>query len=148
MDQIILPEQKGFIKGRYILDAIINLWECTDYASELSLDFLFLKIDFDKAYDRVEWDFILQSLHDVGLGKKFINYTHMLLGNASSIVAFNGSLSQPIQLKRSIRQGCPLAPLLFVIVADSLGWLVQQSMAQGKIQGIPITPINKEFCLQ
>ena len=59
MDSLILKEQKGFIKGRFILDAIIAMWEGIDYANDIDLDLLFFKIDFDKAYDRVDWDFIL-----------------------------------------------------------------------------------------
>ena len=93
MDAIILSSQKGFIKGRYILDAILNLWEGSEYASDLSLDFLFLKIDFDKAYDRVEWDFILQSLYDMGCGKMFIKFVHVLLGNATTHISLNGKLT-------------------------------------------------------
>lgn len=41
LDSLILKEQKGFIKGRYILDAIITLWESCDYAIEEDVDFLF-----------------------------------------------------------------------------------------------------------
>lgn len=54
LDALILKEQKGFIKGRFILDAIIAIWEGMELVTEEQLDMLFLKIDFDKAYDRVE----------------------------------------------------------------------------------------------
>ena len=103
MDFLILKSQKGFIRVRYILDAILNLWEGSEYANDLSLEFLFFKIDFDKAYDRVEWDFILQSLFDMGCGKNFIKYVHMLLGNATTHVALIGLLTQGIKLKKFIR---------------------------------------------
>ena len=59
MNDFILPEQKGFIKGRFILDAIITLWEVLEDAQNLDQPFVFFKIDFDKAYDRIEWDFVL-----------------------------------------------------------------------------------------
>ncbi|MCO5548209.1 hypothetical protein L7F22_001666 [Adiantum nelumboides] len=64
------------------------------------------------------------------------------------MVALNGHLTPSIILKRSIRQGCPLAPLLFVIVADALGWLVQDSLNQGLIKGLPIFGNPKDLCLQ
>ena len=148
MDSIILKSQKGFIKGRFILDTILNLWEGCEYANDLSLDFLFLKIDFDKAYDRVEWDFILQSLHDIGCGRKFIKSVQVLLGNATTHVSLNGNLTQGIKLQKSIRQGCPLAPLLFVIAADALGWLVQDKMQHGLIKGIPVEGFPNDLCLE
>lgn len=78
LDSLILKEQKGFVKGRFIMDAIITMWEGMEYISEEQLDMLFLKIDFDKAYDRVEWDFILQSLFDMGFEKSFIHFVHCL----------------------------------------------------------------------
>ena len=53
MDSFILKEQKGFIKGRYIMDAILTLWKGMEYAVESDKDFVFLRIDFDKAYARV-----------------------------------------------------------------------------------------------
>lgn len=148
LHSILLSEQKGFIKGRFILDAIISLWEGINLAQEEDLDFIFLKIDFDKAYDRVEWDFVLQSLSDMGMGKNFCHYVNCLFGNARCMIALNGTLSDPITLRRSIRQGCPLAPLLFVIAADALGWLVSDSMNRGELQGIKIPNSLKYLCLQ
>ena len=55
LNQWIKKEQKGFVQGRYILDAIISLWEGMEFAKETKQDFCFFKIDFDKAYDRLEW---------------------------------------------------------------------------------------------
>ena len=49
----INKEQKGFIKGRYILDAIIAIWEGMDFSEETQQDYIFFKIDFEKAYDRI-----------------------------------------------------------------------------------------------
>lgn len=112
------------------------MWEGMEYIDEQDLDIVFLKIDFDQAYDRLEWELILQPLHDIGFGKSFIHYVHCLFDNARTTVALNGKLSSPpIILKRSIRQGCPLAPLLFVIVADALGWLVKHRMEAGELIG-------------
>ena len=90
LDSLLLKEQKGFIKGRYILDVIIAMWEGIEYVDELQLDMLFFKIDSDKAYNRVEWDVILQSLYDLGMGKKFLRSVHYLFGNARTYVDLNG----------------------------------------------------------
>lgn len=68
----IRHEQKGFIKGRFILDSIIALWEGQEFATSSGQDNCFLKIDFDKAYDHIDWDFILTALKDLGLGNNFV----------------------------------------------------------------------------
>lgn len=148
LDSLLLQEQKRFMRGRYILDAIVMMWEGINYAYEEDMDFIFLKIDFYKAYDRVKWDFVLQSLSDLGLGKNFYKFFNCLFGNARCMIALNGTLSEPIILRRSIRQGCPLAPLLFVIAADALGWLVSDAMGRGALQGIEIPNSPKDLCLQ
>lgn len=54
---------------------------------EIEQDYCFIKIDFDKAYDRLEWDFILQSLRSMGLQQNFITYIQTLFGNARARVS-------------------------------------------------------------
>ncbi|MCO5606714.1 hypothetical protein L7F22_060904 [Adiantum nelumboides] len=129
---------------RFILDTIITLRETFEYAEDVDMQYVFFKIDFDKAYDRIEWDFILQSLHDIGFGKLFVKYIHVLFGNALAQIAINGELTDKIVLLRCIRQGCPVAPLLFSICSDSLGWLVKDAMTQG----IDIPGTDNPLCLQ
>ena len=71
MKEWINKEQKGFIKERYILDAIIAIWEGMEYAKETKQDYIFLKIDFKKAYDRISWKYIIESLKQMGCGEEF-----------------------------------------------------------------------------
>lgn len=121
MNNIILKEQKGFIKNRFILDAIITLWEAIEYAQDENQDFVLYKIDFDKAYDKMEWDFIFQCLHDIGFGRNFTKYVSILFGNAFARIALNEDLTDAFPLRRSFRQECPIASLLYAICSDALG---------------------------
>ena len=120
MNEWIGHKQKQFIKGMYILDNIVTLWEAMDHAKELEQDYIFLKIDFDKAYDRLNWNYTLQALHHMGGEVKFCSMVKTLLGNASARVYVNGTLSNFFRLSRSIRQGCPLAPPPFL--CNGRGW--------------------------
>lgn len=144
----IRREQKGFIKGRYILEAIITLWEGVEFAEETKHDFFFFKIDFEKAYDKLECDFILQSLADMGLNPPFIKMVSTLFGNARAKVCVNGLLIDSFSLKRSIRQGFRLAPLLFAIATDALGWLTEHEMQEGRLKGINLPDGSSQLCLQ
>lgn len=72
---------------------------------------------------------------------------HVLLGNAITHVALNGFLTNFINLKRSTRQGFPLAPRLFFIVVDALGWCFRDSLGNHDIKGKPILGFNHDFCL-
>ncbi|MCO5559278.1 hypothetical protein L7F22_012874 [Adiantum nelumboides] len=120
----ISKEQKGFIKGRKLVEALILLWKGFENASESGQDFVFVKIHFDKAYDRLEWSFILACLEAMGFGPMLILFIRTLFGNARARIAINDSLSSAFDLSKSVRQGCPLAPLLFAVAADRLNCLV------------------------
>ena len=80
MREWINKEQKGFIKGRFTLDAIITIWEGMDFADETQQDYVFFKIDFEKAYDRISWRYILEALKRMGCGTTFCNMVKTLLG--------------------------------------------------------------------
>ena len=135
------------MQGRYILDAIISLWEGIEHAKDTKQDYYFFKIDFDKAYDKIEWDFIISSLRSMGLRGNFIRYIQTLFGHARTRVSVNGDLTPTFDIHRSIRQGCPLAPLLYAIASDGLSCLVANRVMTGDIQGISL-PDNSQLCMQ
>ena len=72
----------------------------------------------------------------MGCGAKFCSMVKTLLGNALARVSVNGNLSPSFRLSRSIRQGCPLAPLLYAVAADGLNWLVQDRIQDGCLNGV------------
>ena len=72
LDLIIWPEKIGFFKVCYILDNVIIVWEGMEWAQVSNQEALFIKIDFEKAYDRIEWNFILSMLQDLRFGLVFI----------------------------------------------------------------------------
>jgi hypothetical protein len=135
---IVRPEQTGFIKSRYILDNIIAVWEGMEWARQSKQAALFLKIDFAKAYDRIEWPFILAMLQALGFGPQFLHSVEMLFGDASACITINGAQSDTFGLFRSIRQGCPLAPALYVLAAEGFGYLLANSVSTGLVRGISL----------
>ena len=72
LPSIVRPKQTGFLKSRYILDNIIAIWEGMEWASKSKQSAIFLKIDFAKAYDRIEWPFILAMVRAIGFGPNFL----------------------------------------------------------------------------
>lgn len=75
-------DPKGIVKVGYILDAIIALWEEIEFVEEMQHDQLFFKIDFEKSYYGLVWDFILKLLEDMSPHIKCIRMISMLLGIA------------------------------------------------------------------
>lgn len=68
-------------------------------------------IDFNKAFDRVDHDFLRGTLEKFGFGKIYINWLKLMYENARSIVKVNGHLTTDFKIERSVRQGCPLITL-------------------------------------
>lgn len=105
-------EQTGFIKDQDIFKNILNVASSLDYASHSRKKMLLMKFDFDKAYDRLRWNFMLKVLLKLGFGEVFCKMIGSLFSNASAILCLNGWVIGHFNLCRSVRQVCPMAPLL------------------------------------
>jgi len=93
-----------------------------EWVQKFSQEALFIKINFEKAYDRIELNFILTMLKALGFGPLFLHSIQMLFRDASAILTMNGFQSQDITLARFIRQGCPLAPPFFWLVTEAFSY--------------------------
>jgi len=81
-----------------------------------------VKVDFEKAYDSIEWDFLEYMIKILGFQCRWINWIKMCLKSASVSVLVNGSPTREFRPSRGLRQGGPLAPFLFLIMVEGLGF--------------------------
>ena len=123
----ILPSQTGFVPNRCILDNIFLAFEAIEWTLENKQDLSMLLLDFEKAYDRVNWTFLRQVMTKMGFHPTWVQQVMALNENASASVIVNGEQSKTFKLQRSVRQGCPLAPYLFLLTVDVLGQMLQHS---------------------
>ena len=89
-----------------------------------------LKIDFEKAYDKVKWNFLLQSLRMKGFSSKWIEWIKSFISGGSVAVNINDEVGPYFQTKKRVRQGDPLSPILFNIVADMLMLFINRAKAE------------------
>ena len=92
-------------------------------------------IDFEKAFDSVSWNFLCKVLENFGFNKNFINWIKLFNKNINAHVLQCGILSEAIPIERGCRQGDPIAPYLYFLVAEILNLLIEKNP---NIKGIKV----------
>ncbi|KAJ9535650.1 hypothetical protein OSB04_un001199 [Centaurea solstitialis] len=137
--KVISEPQSAFIKGRNILDGVLINNEVVDFVRNKRRTGLIFKVDFEKAYATVDWDFLLDTMKRMGFGKKWIGWISVCLRSSSMSVLVNGSPSREFLMGKGLRQGDSLVPFLFLMVAENLHLLVEEAKAKGLYEGLPIS---------
>lgn len=97
-----------------------------------------LKLDMSKAYDIVEWSFVVEVVNSIGFPPKMVNFIQKCISFVSFQVILNGSPSKVFTPERGLHQGDLLSPYLFVICANVLSGLLRKSAKNGSIHGIKV----------
>ena len=135
MRLIISQSQNAFVEGRQILDAALIANEAVDSILRRKEKGILCKLDIEKAYDHIRWDFILQTLERMSFGSKWIRWMNWCISTASFFVMFNGSPTGFFRSSRGLRQGDPLSPYLFVIGMEVLSCLLKRAVEGNFISG-------------
>ena len=135
MPALIGKEQTAFVKGRYIGDAVRTVADVLYYTKDKHIPGVLMCIDFEKAYDSVDHDFLHAIIKTLNFGESFQKWIKIMYCNVESCVMNNGTSTGYFTIKRGLRQGDPLSCQLFNLVIQML---CTHILNRDDIKGIPI----------
>ena len=133
---IISEDQTGFIKDRHSFSNIRRLLNIIHTSHSALVPEAVISLDAEKAFDRIEWEYLLKVLQKFGFGDVFTSWVRLLYSSPQACVSTNSLRSPYFSLTRGTRQGCPLSPLLFAIAIEPLSIALKSSpLLQGVRRG-------------
>jgi len=139
LSRVINPYQTGGIPDRNISENLCNTRNVILHHSVNNA--ALLNIDFSKAFDRVDREFIYQTMSSFNFPRQFIRWIQTLYESSSQRIILNGKMGGKITLERGIKQGCPLAMYLYIIYIEPLHIKIQNTL-----KGIKIGTLNLKMC--
>ena len=132
MPKIISPNQCSFVPGRQGTNNIIVAQEVIHSMRNRKgkKGFMAIKIDLEKAYDRVRWNFVLKCLDELKIPSNVIRIIEWCLSTAKLQVMWDGEKGETFSPSRGLRQGDPLSPYLFVLIMEKFAHLIQTEVEE------------------
>lgn len=142
LDNLISNCQKGFIAGRQIGECTRLISDIINKLKKINKPGILLMIDFEKAFDSVEWNFLDRTLRYFNFGKVIRKWIKLFYTNIESCTINNGHCSSRFRLERGVRQGDPLSPYIFILMTEIL---TRSIMKHEDIKGINLD--DSEFLI-
>ena len=137
--KLVRPIQSAFTPSKYLMDSLVATGKIVVAWGRKGTRGVMWKVDFAKAFDSFYWDFLWLSMRRRGFLVEWITWVSRFIASHSFLGLMNGcSEGGWIQLLRQggrVRQGCLLAPLLFVLEVDALSMCKTQGCSQGMLRG-------------
>ena len=135
LDKVVSVDQNAFVRGRQILDASLIANEVIDFWHKRKEKGLICKLDIEKTYDSINWNFLMKVLHKMGFGARWMEWIWWCISTANFSVLVNGVPVGYFSNSRGLRQGDPLSPYLFVLGMEVLSVLLRRVVDGGFILG-------------
>lgn len=139
---VISETQSAFVTNRQILDGILIANEIVDDARKSNKELMLFKVDFEKAYDSVDWKYLDDVMCKMGFPVLWRKWIKDCVTTATASVLVNGSPTDEFSLQRGLRQGDPLSPFLFLLAAEGLSVMMKSMVANNIFSGFGVGASN------
>ena len=146
MNILVNKAQNAFVEGRQILDASLIANEVIDSMLKKKERGVICKFDIEKAYDRLNWNFLFEVLRNMGFGIKWVNWMKQWVTTASFSILVNGSPTGFFNNSKDLRQGDPLSPYRFVLGMKVFSSLMEKASLVSFLLGLSIN-LEKSFIM-
>uniref|UniRef100_A0A2N9GVI8 Reverse transcriptase domain-containing protein n=1 Tax=Fagus sylvatica TaxID=28930 RepID=A0A2N9GVI8_FAGSY len=135
---LVSPYQAAFVPRRRGIDNVIIAQEIIHsmHRKKGKVGQLVLKLDLEKAYDRLEWSFIREVLNFFKFPSSFVNLVLKCVSTSSFSILVNGGQMENFKPSRGIRQGDPLSPYLFILCMEYLSLKILEECDNNSWKGI------------
>ena len=127
LPNLIHHNQNAYVKGRSIFDAVRTIDDVIEYTKQANIAGILITIDFEKAFDSLNHQFLFKVLQAFNFGPFFVQWIRTFYSKVSSCVMNNGFASNYFAVDRGVRQGDPLSPLLFILSLEILTSSIRQN---------------------
>jgi hypothetical protein len=136
MSKLISPCQTAFIKGRNIMDGVMSLHEILHEAKRKKQQGVVLKLDFEKAYDKVDWNYLMKCISQKGFCGEWCTRINGIIRDGTLCVKINNTRGKDFGSHRGVRQGDPFSPFLFNIAAEGLAKMIAHAQEAKLVTGL------------
>jgi hypothetical protein len=144
LPKIISPLQSAFVPFKNIQDNTILAYELLhSFKNKKGKGgFMFLNMDVEKVFNKMEWEFILSVMKQLGFHSTWITCIKLCISSSSFSILINGNPFSLFSPKRGLMQGDPLSPFLFILGYEVLSRLLFNEEALSNIKGLKISRNN------
>ena len=135
LDRVVSVDQNAFVRGRQILDASLVANEVIDYWHKRKKKGLICKLDIEKAYDSINWKFLMKVLPKMGFGSRWMDWMWWCISTAKFSILINGVPAGFFSNSKGLQQGDPLSPYLFILGMEVLSTLLRRAGEGGFLSG-------------
>lgn len=130
---LISPCQSSFVTGIQLLDGVLVANEILDQVTTKNIECLMFKVDFEKAYDKVSWDFLRFMMKRMRFGRRWMRWMEACIFNNHMLILVNCSPNIDFKVGKGVRQEYPISSLIFVIIVEGLKSLVRKALERGEV---------------